>query len=140
MGRLVIHLGLLLDFIVDPDSSDYPQDSLAKCPQCAEALSLELTTLLSLNVANIDPATIRPLLLSASLQEFSVKNSVFDNLDPVTFQALFNDLIKAAVPIVDGLLAKGFSNPLVGQYGISAIQLRLTEELALISVETQEQH
>lgn len=67
MGRLVIHLGLLLDFIVDPDSSDYPQDSLAKCPQCAEALSLELTTLLSINVANIDSATIRPLLLSASL-------------------------------------------------------------------------
>lgn len=32
MGRMVIHLGLLLDFIVDPDSTNYPQDSLAKCP------------------------------------------------------------------------------------------------------------
>lgn len=68
-----------------------------------------------------------------------MKNSVFDNLDPVSFQNLFNDLVKAAVPIVDNLLAKGFSNPLVGQYGIESMQVRLTEELALISVETTQE-
>lgn len=128
-GRLVGEVSLVMDFIVDKDSTNYPSD---KCQNCETAISINTTLLLALHADDTNGTLIFANILNIDFFNIGVLNKVID-FDASSFQTLMKDVGRSFIPVLNQQL-QNIPNPLIGKYGIKEMSFRFSVDYIFLRV------
>jgi len=96
-GRLLIELSVEAAFHVDPDSSQYPQQGLANCTQCQEAIALNATVFASLDLYPINATAIGLDILDIELIQLEYLDGVIGVPNLQNLKIALNNMIDAMI-------------------------------------------
>mmetsp|Transcript_28384 Transcript_28384/g.25231 ORF Transcript_28384/g.25231 Transcript_28384/m.25231 type:complete len:86 (+) Transcript_28384:1076-1333(+) len=68
--------------------------------------------------------------------EFDV---IYGDVDPENFREAFNNVIVAAIPVINQQARAGIKNPLIGQFGLSDIEISVGGDFVRLGVNFEEQ-
>jgi len=109
-GRMAAQLDLNLNFIVDKDGSNYPQDP-TNWTSCESALTIQTTLYLSLSLYNIYPMVLGGVVHNLEFPQITIIDSSipFDNKQ---FASILNSMVGGSIlPNLNSKLAAGIPLP-----------------------------
>lgn len=122
-GRIVGIVGFLIDMWVDVLSTDYPQQGFANCIEqgnCKQAVGMNTSLFLALDLYNINQTYIGVDVMNIAVANLLV---TYGGADKADLQNVLNDLLGSVIPMVNQEVGGGIKNPLIGKYGISAMDI-----------------
>eukprot|EP01017_Pseudomicrothorax_dubius_P039366 TRINITY_DN601_c0_g1_i3.p1 TRINITY_DN601_c0_g1~~TRINITY_DN601_c0_g1_i3.p1 ORF type:complete len:499 (+),score=132.61 TRINITY_DN601_c0_g1_i3:119-1615(+) len=112
-GKLVLTLHVQLSFLVDRDSSQYPQRNLSQCTACDEALALNasLFSAVTAGVFQVDGKNnLRASVLNTFFDDVKILRSKVD-VDVDLLVQFLNEASSVFVPPINEKIRQGFSIP-----------------------------
>ena len=103
-----------MSFWVDTTSTDYPTQGFKDCVSqgnCQKYVQVNQTLFLSLDLYSVNASYIGASILDIMILEFDV---TYGDVDPENFREAFNDVIVAAIPVINQQARAGIQNPLIG--------------------------
>ena len=122
-NRLICVLPIMMTFVIDTDSSRYPNEGVDHCTTCVTGLQLNMTAIFTVNLLSPDPKTIIVNVMGAQISELLVLVGQ-DKFKAEALKPLLNNLFAAMLPGATASLKKGIVNPLVGTLGIQGMTLK----------------
>jgi len=131
-GRLVTDLSVLMDFWVDTDGSQYPNQGLANCTTCDEAISLNLSIFASAVVYQEDPAKIMIVIQDLIPNGVEVLKG---EVDPKKLQDLLKNILQITIIQLNLQFKDGVPNPIIGKYGINNTSIILENDYLFVGLQ-----
>ena len=136
-GRLVGDFALSIDFWVDTDGSQYPNQGLKNCTTCEQAISLNTSIFASALIYQEDSKTIMPHIQDLIVHKVGVEKG---EVDSAALQDLLNNMIGSTINALNLQLKDGIANPFIGQYGISSTFLILETDYLFFGLDFKGNH
>jgi len=131
-GRLVTDLSVLMDFWVDTDGSYYPNQGLANCTTCDQAISLNISMFASAVIYQDDPSRIMIIIQDLIPHGVDVLKG---EIDPKALQNLLKNILQMTILQLNLQLKDGVPNPIIGKYGINSTSIILETDYLFLGLQ-----
>jgi hypothetical protein len=118
-GRFAGTLSTIIEFWVDTDGKNYPEEGLANCTTCLSALVLNNTLLFDVNLFKIDSSHVGVTILNLDIVDLSIVSG--EEFDAYDLKVSINQLLSGFIPTINAGLASGIEIPLIEYLGINDI-------------------
>lgn len=121
-------IGLLntnIEFWVDTDSSQYPDQGFENCTTCVKGLSFSNSLLLEVGLFKIDAATLGVNILNLDMVDLSIIDG--EGFNAQDLKTSFNNLLKGFIPTINSQLKSGIVLPVIGLFGIKDVTLNVNK-------------
>ncbi|CAD8211083.1 unnamed protein product [Paramecium octaurelia] len=132
-GRLLGSMTVMLDFIVDTESSNYPNNK-NNCESCVIAYTAEVQLGLMLTLYNKSPELFAASVMLVKIIDIDQTSGELLTVQQLSIMQTLNSLVGALLPSINQDLNKGLENPFVGFFGLKEIDITMGDSFMSLGV------
>ncbi|CAD8210739.1 unnamed protein product [Paramecium pentaurelia] len=132
-GRLLGAMTVMMDFIVDTNSSNYPNNK-SDCESCVIAYTAEVELGVMVTLYNKSPQLFAASVMLVKIIDIDQTSGELLTVQQLSIMQTLNSLVGALLPSINQDLQKGIQNPFIGFFGLKEIDITMGDSFISLGV------
>ncbi|CAD8124876.1 unnamed protein product [Paramecium sonneborni] len=131
-GRLLGAMTVMMDFIVDTDSNNYPNKG--ECQSCVIAYTAEVQLGIMVTLYNKSPRLFSASVMLVKIIDIDQTSGELLTVQQLSIMQTLNSLVGALLPSINQDLNQGIENPFIGAFGLKEIDITMGDSFISLGV------